>query len=149
MELIRAVTSVPCPATVLPGIREENPLNITSTFSSHTKESLALLMPSGRFSYPLTLPVDEFIQHTLLTDKLSSLCSSLLTGTAISLLAAVNSAPLWSTVIFSTKMLSGIKGLSQKHQFSVVLRPACLRCPIFFCRGFLVFRSSYLFWSTG
>lgn len=94
MELIKAVTSVPCPATVLPGTCEENPLNITSTFSSHAKESLALLMPSGRFSYPLTFPVDGFIQHTLLTDKLSSICSSLLTGTAISLLAVVNSAPL-------------------------------------------------------
>lgn len=35
-------------------------------------------------------------------------------------------------------MLSGIKSLSQKHQSSVVLWPACLRCPIFSCRGFLV-----------
>lgn len=94
MELIRAVTSVPCPATVLTATCEQNPLNITSAFSSHAKENLALLMASGTFSYRLTSPVDEFIQHTLLTDQLSSLCSSLLTGTAISLLAAVNSAPL-------------------------------------------------------
>lgn len=34
-------------------------------------------------------------------------------------------------------MLSGIKSLSQKHQSSVVLWPACLRCSVFFCRGFL------------
>ncbi|RMC02193.1 hypothetical protein DUI87_21360 [Hirundo rustica rustica] len=75
MELIRAVTSVPCPATILTETSEQNPLNITSAFSSHAKESLALLTASGRFSHPLTSPVDEFIQHTLLTDQLSSLCS--------------------------------------------------------------------------
>lgn len=75
MELIRAMTSIPCPATVLTETREQNPLNITSTCSSHAKESLALLMASGRFSYPLTFPVDEFMQHTLWTDQLSSLFS--------------------------------------------------------------------------
>lgn len=75
MELIRAVTSVPCPAPVLTGTCEQNPPNITSTCSSRAKESLALLKASGRFSSPLTFPVDEFIQHTLLTDQLSSLCS--------------------------------------------------------------------------
>lgn len=75
MELIMATTSAPCPATVLTEAQEQNPLNITNTCSCRAKGSLALLMASGRFSYPLTFPVDEFTQHTLLTDQLSSLFS--------------------------------------------------------------------------
>lgn len=38
MELIRAVTSAPCPATVRTETHEQNPVNFSSTFSSQPRK---------------------------------------------------------------------------------------------------------------
>lgn len=46
-------------------------------------------------------------------------------------------------------MLSGIKGLRQKHQSSMALWPATLTCLRFFAEGFqFMVPSLYLSWST-